>query len=48
MKLKVAYADPPYLGCESFYPENEPVDHTKLIEDLMWGESHYDAWTHES
>ena len=42
--MKIAYADPPYLGCENYYPEHEPVDHNKLIEDLMWGENHYDAW----
>lgn len=42
--MKIAYADPPYLGCENYYPEHEPVDHNKLIEDLMWGEPHYDGW----
>jgi len=38
---KIAYADPPYLGCEHYYPEHEPVDHNKLIEDLNWN---YDGW----
>ena len=42
--MKIAYADPPYLGCSHFYPEHQEVDHDKLVEDLMWGDNHYDAW----
>jgi len=38
---KIAYADPPYLGCSSFYPEHEEVDHDKLIETLCW---EYEYW----
>lgn len=33
---KIAYADPPYLGCSAFYPEHEEVDHDALIEKLYW------------
>jgi hypothetical protein len=39
--MKIAYADPPYLGCGNYYPEHEEIDHMKLIEDLMWN---YSAW----
>ena len=39
--MKIAYADPPYLGCSHYYPERQEVDHNKLIEDLMWN---YDNW----
>lgn len=39
--MRVAYADPPYLGCSSYYPERQEVDHYGLIEDLMWN---YDNW----
>jgi len=39
--MKVAYADPPYLGCSHYYPERQEVDHNKLIENLMWD---YDMW----
>lgn len=42
--MKIAYADPPYLGCSHFYPEHQEVDHNKLLEDLQFGEPHYDAW----
>lgn len=33
--MKVAYADPPYIGCAHFYPENEEVDHKELIQRLV-------------
>ena len=39
--MKVAYADPPYLGCSHFYPEHQEIDHNKLIEDLVWN---YEIW----
>lgn len=41
LKLKVAYADPPYIGCAKYYPENQEVDHIALIEKLC---SEYDSW----
>ncbi len=37
---KIAYADPPYLGCGHYYPEKREVDHEKLILELET----YDAW----
>ena len=37
---RIAYADPPYIGCAHRYPEQQEVDHQSLIEHL--GE--YDAW----
>jgi hypothetical protein len=40
-EMKIAYADPPYLGCSHYYPEHQEVDHDKLIEDLCWN---YDYW----
>ena len=39
--MKVAYADPPYLGCSHFYPEHQEVDHSELLWKLMWD---YDIW----
>ena len=42
--MKIAYADPPYMGCSYYYPEHEEVDHVKLIEDLQFGNPHYDGW----
>lgn len=42
--MKIAYADPPYLGCSGFYPEHEEVDHKKLLEDLQFGSKHYEGW----
>lgn len=33
--MKVAYADPPYIGCAHLYPEHEEVDHEKLIDRLV-------------
>ena len=38
---RIAYADPPYLGCSHYYPERQEVDHDKLLEDLSWN---YDGW----
>jgi hypothetical protein len=32
--MRVAYADPPYVGCAHRYPENEEVDHAALIARL--------------
>jgi hypothetical protein len=39
--MKVAYADPPYIGMANYYPEKEEVDHQQLILEL---ENNYDAW----
>jgi hypothetical protein len=39
-KLKIVYADPPYLGCADKYPEKQEVDHKELIAQLET----YDAW----
>jgi hypothetical protein len=39
--MKIAYADPPYIGCAHLYPENREVDHAELIERLQ---SDYDGW----
>ena len=39
--MKIAYADPPYLGCSHYYPEHQEVDHVKLLDDLIWN---YDNW----
>ena len=38
--MRIAYADPPYIGCSHLYPENEEINHGKLIEQLMG----YDGW----
>ena len=38
--MKLAYADPPYLGCAHLYAEKEEVDHRKLLERLK----EYDGW----
>ena len=32
--IRVAYADPPYIGCAGFYPEKDEVDHGALIARL--------------
>lgn len=29
--MRFAYADPPYIGCASLYPEKEEVDHERLL-----------------
>jgi len=39
--MKVAYADPPYIGCAKHYPEKQEVNHQELITNL---ELEYDAW----
>lgn len=39
--MRVAYADPPYIGQAKRYPEKQEVDHKELI-DMMCRE--YDAW----
>lgn len=38
--MKIAYADPPYLGCANKYPEKREVGHAELIQQLQ----QYDAW----
>jgi len=38
---RIAYADPPYLGCSHYYPERQEVDHDKLLKELSWN---YDGW----
>lgn len=38
--MKVAYADPPYIGCANKYPEKQEVNHKELIDRL----SFYDGW----
>ncbi len=38
--MRIAYADPPYIGLANYYPEKEEVDHQKLIFELEG----YDAW----
>jgi len=39
--MKIAYADPPYIGCAHLYVENTEVDHAALIERLQ---SEFDGW----
>ena len=45
MVRRVAYADPPYIGRASYYPEKTEVDHAELIGRLVdefpdeWGQS---------
>lgn len=43
--MKIAYADPPYIGCAHLYKDHADfggeVDHAELIERL---ESDYDGW----
>ena len=40
--MRVAYADPPYIGCAHFYPAKEEVDHERLIERL--NDEFTDGW----
>jgi len=40
MNKRIAYADPPYLGCANLYSEKREVDHQKLMLELET----YDAW----
>jgi len=39
--MRLAYADPPYIGCASYYPEREEVDHLELLKRLC---RDYDGW----
>lgn len=39
--MRVAYADPPYIGQANRYPEKREVDHRALIAELEVG---YDGW----
>lgn len=39
--VRIAYADPPYIGCADLYPERTEVDHVGLIISLEHG---YDGW----
>ena len=39
--MRVAYADPPYIGCAKKYPEKKEVDHADLVNSLC---SNYEAW----
>lgn len=43
--MKIAYADPPYIGCAHLYRDQESyageIDHAELIERLQ---SEYDGW----
>jgi len=39
--MKVAYADPPYIGQANKYPEKQEVDHKELIDMLC---SNYECW----
>jgi hypothetical protein len=38
--MKIAYADPPYIGQAYRYPEKQEIDHQKLILEL----ERYDGW----
>lgn len=40
--MKIAYADPPYIGCAHMYPEKQEVDHRELIE--MLNDDFPDGW----
>ncbi|MDD4984164.1 MAG: hypothetical protein PHQ43_00045 [Dehalococcoidales bacterium] len=39
--MKIAYADPPYIGCANYYPEKDEVDHLELLTRLY---RDYEAW----
>ena len=39
--MKIAYADPPYIGCANHYPEKQEVDHLELVTRLC---KDYDCW----
>ena len=39
-KMRIVYADPPYIGCANKYPEKTEVDHVELIRELEG----YDGW----
>lgn len=38
--MRVAYADPPYIGQANRYPEKQEVDHLELLKKLV----EYDGW----
>lgn len=40
--MRIAYADPPYVGCGNLYPERTEVDHVALIARLV--EEFPDGW----
>lgn len=40
--IRVAIADPPYIGCAGFYEENEEVDHRVLVDRLV--NEYPDGW----
>lgn len=39
--MRVAYADPPYVGCANRYPEKQEVNYLELIDKLC---SEFDCW----
>ena len=39
--MRIAYADPPYMGCGKYYPEKKEIDYVDLIYKL---ENDYDRW----
>lgn len=39
--MRIAYADPPYIGCASLYQEKREVDHMELVHRLQ---ADYDGW----
>jgi hypothetical protein len=40
--MKIAYADPPYIGCANLYPEKTEVDHAQLVQKLV--DEYPDGW----
>jgi hypothetical protein len=38
--MRIAYADPPYMGCADKYPEKQEVDHLELVRQLVT----FDGW----
>lgn len=32
--MKLAYADPPYIGCANKYPEKQEVDHAGYVKTV--------------
>jgi len=39
--MRIAYADPPYIGCAHYYEENQEVNHLDLTKTLC---TEYDGW----
>jgi len=33
--VRIAYADPPYIGCAHLYPEKQEVDHEALLAEMV-------------